>query len=48
MQENNVIRETDRGRNPATPFFALGGVTVAVAVIVAVVLVITFAVYFLA
>jgi hypothetical protein len=43
-----LIEEVDRGRSPRTPFLALGGVTLVVAAVVALILVAAFLVYFLA
>jgi hypothetical protein len=39
--------EADRGRSERTPWIALGGVGATIAVVVAVLLVIVFAIYFL-
>jgi hypothetical protein len=43
-----VVREAERGRSERTPWIALSGVTIAVGLLVAAILAIAFAVYFLA
>lgn len=43
----DLIEEAERGRSERTPFIALTGVTIAVAVVVAVILVAVFLVYYL-
>jgi hypothetical protein len=43
-----IVKEAERGRSERTPWIALSGVTVAVAVLVAAILAIAFAVYVLA
>jgi hypothetical protein len=44
----DLVRETERGRSERTPWLALTGVTIAVAVLVGVILVVSLVVYFLA
>jgi hypothetical protein len=43
-----VIREVERGESPRAPFLALSGVTIAIAVVAALVIAVLFLVYFLA
>jgi hypothetical protein len=43
----DVVREADRGRSERTPLIALSGVTMIVAIAVAVLVVIVFLVYYL-
>ncbi|HZU20057.1 MAG TPA: hypothetical protein VE982_02440 [Gaiellaceae bacterium] len=43
----DAVEETQRGRHPSTPFFALSGVTLVVGAIVVIVLVAAFLAYYL-
>ena len=47
-KSEDLVREAERGQSERTPWLALGGVHVAVAALVAVVLAIAFTVYLLA
>ena len=42
-----LAKEADRGRSPRTPWIALGGVTMVLAVVIAVLLVVVFLAHYL-
>jgi hypothetical protein len=41
-----IVRKADRGRDPATPFYLLGGVTLSIGIVVAIIVAVALVLYY--